>query len=37
MIFRLLKNQEYRIIVEKLASTSDETMKELYFKFLNEK
>ncbi|MBE9577335.1 M1 family metallopeptidase [Flavobacterium proteolyticum] len=34
---RLLKNQEYRTIVEKLASTSDETMKELYLKFLNEK
>ncbi len=34
---RLLKNQEYRTIVEKLATTSDETMKELYLKFLNEK
>ena len=34
---RLLKNQEYRTIVEKLVSTSDETMKELYLKFLNEK
>jgi aminopeptidase N len=33
----LLKKQEYRRIVEKLASTSDETMKELYKKFLNEK
>lgn len=33
----LLKNQEYRLIVEKLATTSDETMKELYLKFLNEK
>lgn len=33
----LLKKQEYRTIVEKLASTSDETMKELYKKFLNEK
>lgn len=34
---RLLKNQEYSTIVEKLATTSDETMKELYLKFLNEK
>lgn len=34
---RLLKNHEYRTIVEKLATTSDETMKELYLKFLNEK
>lgn len=33
----LLKKPEYRTIVEKLASTSDETMKELYWKFLNEK
>jgi|APLak6261690937_1056196.scaffolds.fasta_scaffold00244_1 aminopeptidase N len=33
----LLKKPEYRTIVEKLASTSDETMKELYLKFLNEK
>lgn len=33
----LLKNQEYRLIVEKLATTSDETMNELYLKFLNEK
>jgi aminopeptidase N len=33
----LLKKPEYRTIVEKLASTSDVTMKELYLKFLNEK
>ena len=33
----LLKKQEYRRIVEKIAATSDETMKELYWKFLNEK
>lgn len=33
----LLKKPEYRTIVEKLVSTSDETMKELYLKFLNEK
>ncbi|RAK21710.1 aminopeptidase N [Flavobacterium aquaticum] len=33
----LLKKPEYRTLVEKLASTSDETMKELYWKFLNEK
>lgn len=33
----LLKKPEYRILVEKLASTSDEIMKELYWKFLNEK
>ena len=33
----LLKKQEYRTIVEKLASTSDNSMKELYLKFLNEK
>jgi aminopeptidase N len=33
----LLKKQEYRTLVEKLAATSDETMKELYKKFLNEK
>lgn len=33
----LLKKPEYRTIVEKLVSTSDETMEELYLKFLNEK
>jgi aminopeptidase N len=33
----LLKKPEYRTIVEKLKSTSDATMKELYLKFLNEK
>lgn len=33
----LLKKPEYRTIVEKIAATSDETMKELYWKFLNEK
>ena len=33
----LLKKPEYRILVEKLASPSDEIMKELYWKFLNEK
>lgn len=33
----LLKKPEYRRIVEKLASTSEGTMKELYLKFLNEK
>ncbi|MFN7043983.1 MAG: M1 family metallopeptidase [Flavobacterium sp.] len=33
----LLKKPEYRTIVEKLVSTSDTTMKELYLKFLNEK
>ncbi|UGS22557.1 M1 family metallopeptidase [Flavobacterium channae] len=33
----LLKKPQYRTLVEKLASTSDETMKELYWKFLNEK
>lgn len=33
----LLKKPEYRTLVEKLASTSDVTMKELYLKFLNEK
>lgn len=33
----LLKKQEYRTLVEKLASASDATMKELYLKFLNEK
>ena len=33
----LLKKPEYRTIVEKLASTSEEIMKELYWKFLNEK
>ena len=33
----LLKKPEYRIIVEKVASTSDANMKELYLKFLNEK
>jgi aminopeptidase N len=34
---RLLKNKEFRTKVEQLASTSDEKMKDLYFKFLNEK
>ena len=34
---RLLKNQEYRLIVEKLATASNDSMKELYLKFLNEK
>ena len=33
----LLKKPEYRSIVEKLAATSNATMKELYTKFLNEK
>ncbi len=33
----LLKKPEYRVIVEKLALTSDNSMKELYLKFLNEK
>jgi aminopeptidase N len=33
----LLKKPEYRSIVERLATTSDEKMKELYLKFLNEK
>ncbi len=33
----LLKKPEYRTIVEKVASTSDAKMKELYLKFLNEK
>ena len=33
----LLKKTEYRTIVEKVASTSDAKMKELYLKFLNEK
>jgi aminopeptidase N len=33
----LLKKLEYRSIVEKLAATSNATMKELYTKFLNEK
>jgi aminopeptidase N len=33
----LLKKPEYRTIVEKVASTSDANMKELYLKFLNEK
>ena len=32
----LLKKPEYRTKVEKLASTSEGTMKELYLKFLNE-
>ncbi len=36
-IRRLLKNQEYRLIVEKLATASNDSMKELYLKFLNEK
>jgi aminopeptidase N len=36
-IREFLKNPEYRKTVEKLAETSDETLKELYFKFLNEK
>jgi aminopeptidase N len=34
---RLLKNQEYRTKVEQLTTTSEENMKELYLKFLNEK
>ena len=33
----LLKKPEYRTIVERLAATSEESMKELYLKFLNEK
>lgn len=33
----LLKKQEYRTIVEKIALTSVDSMKELYLKFLNEK
>lgn len=36
-IRRLLKSQEYRTKVEQLTTTSDENMKELYLKFLNEK
>jgi aminopeptidase N len=36
-IRELLKNEEYRVKVEELAQTSDDTMKELYMKFLNEK
>ncbi|MQP52838.1 MULTISPECIES: M1 family metallopeptidase [unclassified Flavobacterium] len=36
-IREFLKNPEYRKTVETIAETSDETMKELYFKFLNEK
>lgn len=36
-IRRLLKNQEYRLIVEKLATASNDSIKELYLKFLNEK
>ena len=36
-IRRLLKNQEYRLTVEKLATASNDSMKELYLKFLNEK
>ncbi|WP_445715736.1 M1 family metallopeptidase [Flavobacterium sp.] len=36
-IRELLKNEEYRAKVEELAQTSDDTMKELYMKFLNEK
>lgn len=34
---RLLKSQEYRTKVEQLTTTSEENMKELYLKFLNEK
>lgn len=33
----LLKKPEYRTIVEKLATASNDSMKELYLKFLNEK
>lgn len=33
----LLKKQEYRTIVEKLATASNDSIKELYLKFLNEK
>lgn len=36
-IRELLKNTEYRAKVEQLASTSEENMKALYLKFLNEK
>ncbi|UGS22187.1 M1 family metallopeptidase [Flavobacterium cyclinae] len=36
-IRELLKNSEYRALVEKLAATSDDSMRELYLKFLNEK
>lgn len=36
-IRELLKNSEYRALVEKLATTSDDSMRELYLKFLNEK
>ena len=36
-IRELLKNPEYRKTVETLAETSDENMKALYTKFLNEK
>jgi len=35
-IREFLKNPEYRPIVETLAATADDTMKELYLKFLNE-
>jgi aminopeptidase N len=34
-IREFLKNPEYRLIVEKLAATAEETMKDLYLKFLN--
>jgi aminopeptidase N len=34
-IREFLKNPEYRLIVETLAATADDTMKELYLKFLN--
>lgn len=33
----LLKKPEYRTIVEKLATASNDSIKELYLKFLNEK
>ena len=36
-IRELLKNSEYKALVEKLATTSDDSMRELYLKFLNEK
>ena len=36
-IRELLKNSEYQALVEKLATTSDDSMRELYLKFLNEK
>ena len=35
-IRELLKNPEYRKTVETLSETSDESMKALYLKFLNE-